>query len=72
MIKTLYVLLDEEGDVVEYFSENSSIDHIFELKRISYPKGTINKATLIIEDTVREKIYDDEAKIISSKVIKIK
>lgn len=47
------VMLDEDGDVVEFFPEEMVIDNLFELLRIQSPKGKLHYADLIIKEEVR-------------------
>lgn len=46
------VMLDEEGDVVEYFPEGMVIDHLYELLRVQCPKGKLYYADIIIKKKV--------------------
>ena len=46
------VMLDEDGDVVDYFTDNNVIDYLFELLRIQCPKGKLHYADLVIKEEV--------------------
>lgn len=47
------VMLDEDGDMVEFFPEEMVIDYLFELLRIQCPKGKLHYAELLIKEEVR-------------------
>lgn len=55
--KQLYVLLDEEQDIVETFPENFNFDHLFQYKQSYCPNGTIHKATIVIGPQQHENIH---------------
>lgn len=54
--KTLYILLDSDGDIVTTFPENSNFDYMFQYKRSTCPYGTLHKATLEIGPEEKERI----------------
>lgn len=49
-IKSIYVLLDEEGDIVETFSENRVVDELFQVQRVMCPSGSLHRAILHISN----------------------
>lgn len=54
--KTMYVLLDSDGDIVTTFPENSNFDFMFEYKRATCPYGTLHKAIMNIGPEEKERI----------------
>lgn len=68
--KTLYVLLDSDGDIVETFPENSSYDHMFDVRQSICPSGAIHRATLVIGQEEHERLQTAPSKIIAATSIK--
>ena len=68
----LYVLLDSDGDIVETFPENSSIDYLFEYKRAICPYGTLHKATLYVGPQEHERIQTNTENLRAAKSVKVK
>jgi len=58
-IKTLYVLLDSDQDIVHTFPENSSFDYMFELKQSVCPYGSLHKATLMLGPQEKERCHEN-------------
>jgi len=54
--KTMYLLLDSDGDIVETFPENSSFDYMFQRKQSVCPYGTLHKTSLHIGPEEKERI----------------
>jgi hypothetical protein len=69
--KKLYVLLDSDGDIVETFPENSSCDHMFDVKQSTCPSGAIHRATLVIGQEEHERLQTAPSKLIAATSIKV-
>ena len=68
----LYVLLDSDGDIVETCPENSSCEHMFNVKASMCPSGAIHKATLVIGQKQSERPQINPEKGRAAKSIKVK
>jgi hypothetical protein len=68
--KELYIILDDEGDIVETFPLNSNFDYMFQIKQANCPNGSIHKATLIIGEKESERIQINSEKAKATKSIK--
>ena len=64
--KELYVLLDSDGDIVETFPENSSYDHMFDVKQSTCPSGAIHRATLVIGQQEHERLQMTPSKLVAA------
>lgn len=69
--KELYVLLDSDGDIVETFPENSSFDHMFDVKQSTCPSGAIHRATLVIGQQEHERLQMAPSKLRVATSIKV-
>jgi hypothetical protein len=69
--KELYVLLDSDGDIVETFPENSSYDHMFDVKQSTCPSGAIHRATLVIGQQEHERLQTAPSKLRAATSIKV-
>lgn len=69
--KELYVLLDSDGDIVETFPENSSFDHMFDVKQSTCPSGAIHRATLVIGQQEHERLQMAPSKLLAATSIKV-
>jgi ferredoxin len=69
--KTLYVLLDQDQDLVETFPENSGFDLMFNVKQSTCPSGAIHRATLIVGQEEHEKLQTAPSKLRSATSIKV-
>ena len=64
--KELYVLLDSDGDIVETFPENSSYDHMLDVKQSTCPSGAIHRATLVIGQQEHERLQTAPSKLVAA------
>lgn len=55
--KHVCVLLDEEGDVVEVFSENAVVDQMFEIRRALCPSGRLYSATITLGSPITDSVH---------------
>ena len=68
--KEIYVLLGSDGDIVETFPENSSFDHMFDVKQSTCPSGAIHRATLVIGQEEHERLQTAPSKLIAATSVK--
>ena len=70
--KHLFVLLDSDGDLVETFPENSSFDHMFDVRASVCPSGAIHRATLVIGQEEKERPQINPERLRGAVSVKVK
>ena len=70
--KTVYMLLDSDGDIVETFPENSNFDYMFQRKQSVCPYGTLHKTSIHIGPEEKERIQINTELVRPARVIKNK